>query len=57
MPVTRKDFKAVANILAESKDKKQVQEKLEHYFKQENPEFDVELFRSAIHRKKVRSVA
>ena len=55
--LTRKEFQAVADIIAESKDKKQVQEKLEDYFKQENPEFDVERFREAIHRKKVRSVA
>lgn len=54
--LTRKEFQAVAHILADSKDTKQVQSKLETYFKQENPEFDVERFREAIHRKKVRKV-
>jgi hypothetical protein len=54
--LTRKEFQAVADILAESKDTKQVQNKLETYFKQENPEFDVDRFREAIHRKKVRRV-
>lgn len=54
--LTRKEFQAVADILADSKDTKQVQSKLETYFKQENPEFDVERFREAIHRKKVRRV-
>ena len=54
--LTRKEFQAVADILADSKDKKQVQNKLETYFKQENPQFDVERFREAIHRKKVQRV-